>query len=107
MQYSNSRRTSTEAAAKPASGTKGGALLLRFREEDSATGVTRATLTQLAHQLGYERESEVLHYALRKLASEVLPKYELDEGPLTRKQLGAIRKAAGEAGQGKLKSSLF
>ncbi|MRD48515.1 hypothetical protein GHT07_14605 [Caenimonas koreensis DSM 17982] len=80
---------------------------MRFRDADSANGVSRATLTQLAAQLGYERETEVLHYALRKLADEVLPKYELDDGPLTQKQLGAIRKAAGAAGQGKLKSSLF
>lgn len=80
---------------------------MRFRESDSASGVSRETLTRLARQLGYERESEVLHYAVRKLADEVLPKYELDDGPLTAKQLAAIRKAAGPAGQGKLKSRLF
>jgi len=54
-------------------------------------------VTRLARQLGYERESEVLHYAVRKLAEEVLPKYELDEGPLSAKQIAAIRKAAGPA----------
>ena len=82
-------------------------MLMRFRESDSASGVSRDTLTRLARQLGYERESEVLHYAVRKLADEVLPKYELDDGPLTAKQLAAIRKAAGPGGQGKLKSRLF
>jgi hypothetical protein len=82
-------------------------MLLRFKSADSPTGVTRETLTRLAQQLGYERESEVLHYAVRKLAEEVLPKYELDDGPLSAKQMTAIRKAAGPAGKGKVKSSLF
>jgi hypothetical protein len=82
-------------------------LLMRFKASDTRTGVSRETLTKLARQLGYERESEVLHYAVRRLADEVLPKYELDEGPLTAKQIAAIRKASGPAGRGKLKSSLF
>jgi len=71
-------------------------MLMRFRAVDSPTGVTRETVTRLARQLGYER-SEVLHYAVRKLAEEVLPKYALDEGPLSAKQIAAIRKAAGPA----------
>jgi CHAD domain-containing protein len=82
-------------------------MLMRFRTVDSPSGVTRETVARLAQQLGYERESEVLHYAVRKLAEEVLPKYELDEGPLSARQLAAIRKAAGPRGKGKLKSSLF
>jgi DNA-binding MurR/RpiR family transcriptional regulator len=95
------------AAKTAAATTRNDAMLMRFRESDSASGVSRATLSRLARQLGYERESEVLHYAVRKLADEVLPKYELDDGPLTARQLSAIRKAAGPAGQGKLKSRLF
>jgi len=82
-------------------------MLMRFRAVDSPSGVTRETVTRLAQQLGYERESEVLHYAVRRLAEEVLPKYELDEGPLSARQVAAIRKAAGPRGKGKLKSSLF
>jgi CHAD domain-containing protein len=83
------------------------ALLMRFQPTDTATKVSRATLSRLAKQLGYTREAEVLHYAVRKLADEVLPKYEPDDGPLTAKQLAAIKKAVP---QGKLKSvraSLF
>ncbi len=83
------------------------ALLMRFQPTDTATKVSRATLTKLAKQLGYKRESEVLHYAVRKLADEVLPTYEPDDGPLTTKQMAAIRKAAGPAGRGKVVSSLF
>ena len=96
-----------QSAAKPKPPAKGEALLMRFKDADSAVGVSRATLARLARQLGYERETEVLHYAVRKLADEVLPKYELDDGPLTAKQVAAIRKAAGTPGQGKLKSRLF
>jgi len=82
-------------------------LLMRFKQADTRTGVSRETLARLACQLGYERESEVLHYAVRKLADEVLPKYELDDGPLTVRQIAAIRKAAGPARQGRVKTSLF
>jgi predicted kinase len=83
------------------------ALLMRFQPTDTATKVSRATLSRLAKQLGYTREAEVLHYAVRKLADEVLPKYVPDDGLLTAKQLAAVKKAVP---QGKLKSvraSLF
>ena len=83
------------------------ALLMRFQPNDTATKISRATLAKLAKQLGYQRESEVLHYAALKLASEVLPTYDPDDGLPTDKQMGAIRKAAGPAGRGKVISSLF
>lgn len=83
------------------------ALLMRFQPSDTATKISRATLAKLAKQLGYLRESEVLHYAALKLASEVLPGYEPDDGLPTNKQMAAIRKAAGPAGRGKVISSLF
>ena len=83
------------------------ALLMRFQPVDTPFKVSRATLTSLAKQLGFKRESEVLHYALSKLASEVLPAYEADDGPLTAKQMAAIRKVAGPASRGNVVSSLF
>lgn len=83
------------------------ALLMRFQPVDTPSKVSRATLASLAKHLGFKRESEVLHYALSKLASEVLPAYEADDGPLTAKQMAAIRKAAGPASGGKIVSSLF
>ena len=83
------------------------AMLMRFQPTDTPTKVSRATVTRLAKQLGYKRESEVLHYAVRKLADEVLPTYEPDDGPLTAKQMAAIRKAAGPASGGNVASSLF
>lgn len=83
------------------------ALLMRFQSADTATKISRATLAKLAKQLGYKRESEVLHYAALKLASEVLPAYEPDDGLPTDQQMAAIRKAAGPEGRGKVVSSLF
>ena len=83
------------------------ALLMRFQLADTPSKVSRATLASLAKQLGFRRESEVLHYALSKLASEVLPAYAADDGPLTARQMAAIRKAAGPASRGKVVSSLF
>jgi CHAD domain-containing protein len=83
------------------------ALLMRFQPADTPSKVSRATLARLAKQLGYKRESEVLHYAVRKLADEVLPHYEADDGPLTAKQMAAIKKATGPARGGVVSSSLF
>lgn len=83
------------------------ALLMRFQADDTASKVSRDTVKRLAKQLGLKREAEVLHYAVKKLAAEVLPHYELDDGALTPKQLAAIRKAAGPVGQGRVTSSLF
>ena len=84
-----------------------GALLMRFKPVDTPTGVSRDTLARLAKQLGFERESEALHYAARRLAEEILPKYEADDAPLTAKQIAAIKKAAGPRQAGRVKSSLF
>lgn len=83
------------------------ALLMRFQPTDTATKVSRATLSKLAKQLGYKRESEVLHYAVRKLANEVLPTYEQDDGPLTARQMAAIRKAVPQNQLKSVKASLF
>ena len=83
------------------------ALLMRFQPSDTATRVSRATLTKLAKQLGYKRESEVLHYAVRKLADEVLPTYEPDDGLLTEKQLATIRKVSPVDKYARVASSLF
>ena len=83
------------------------ALLMRFQPTDTATKVSRATLTKLAKQLGYKRESEVLHYAVRKLADEVLPTYEPDDGLLTAKQLAVVRKISPPEKYTSVVSSLF
>ena len=91
----------------PATANVSNALLMRFRAVDSPSGVSRATLTRLAKQLGYKRDSEVLHFAVRKLADEVLPRYQADDGPLNAKQIAAIRKAAGPARGKKIASSLI
>lgn len=90
-----------------AAATAPDALLMRFEPVDTPAKVSRATLTSLARHLGFKRDSEVLHYAVSKLASEVLPAYEADDGPLTARQIAAIRKAAGPASGGKVLSNLF
>ena len=49
----------------------------------------------------------MIHYAVCKLAKEVLPSYEADDGELTPKQLAAIRKAIPQGRAKSVKSSLF
>lgn len=87
--------------------TKPDQLLFRFRQTDTQNGISRATVEKLAEFLGFTGETQVIHYALRKLAKEVLPAYEADDGELTPAQLTAIRKAAPQGQATSVKSSLF
>ncbi len=66
-------------------------LLVKFRSKDTQFGVTRGTVKALAKQLDVN-ETQVIHMALSKFATDVLPAYELDDGPLTAKQVAALRK---------------
>jgi len=68
-------------------------LLLKFRSKDGRFGVTRKTVKALASQLD-TTETQVVHLALSKLAEELLPAYEADDGPLTARQLSNVRKMA-------------
>ena len=68
-------------------------LLVKFRTKDSKFGVTRSTVKALAKELDVS-ETLVIHMALSKFAEDVLPAYEPDDGPLTAKQLSALRKDA-------------
>ena len=81
-------------------------LLLRFQPADTQNSISRSTVKRLAEYLGFT-EAQVIHYALRKLAKEVLPAYEADDGELTPAQLAAIRKATLQGSVKSVKSSLF
>jgi hypothetical protein len=82
-------------------------LLLCFRLTDTQNGISRATVRKLAERLGFTGEAQVIHYALRKLAKEVLPAYEADDGELMPKQLATIRKEIPQGRAKSVKSSLF
>jgi hypothetical protein len=68
-------------------------LLLKFRSKDTQFGVTRETVKQIAARFDLS-ETEVVHMALSRLAKEELPSYEADDGPLSARQLQAVRKLA-------------
>lgn len=70
-----------------------GSFLVRLRKQDTPTGVTSATIDLLAEYMGLTK-TEIVHLALRQFADKHLPRYELDNGPLTRAQLDAIRAAS-------------
>lgn len=65
-------------------------VLLRLRPQDTPIGVSSATFAQLMSQTGLNK-TEVIHFALRQLADRFLPRYELDDGPLTDAQMDTIR----------------
>lgn len=90
------------ARRKPAA-TEG--ILLRYRDKDTAYGVTRRTATRLAASLGLS-ETQVVHVALANLARQTLPRYEVDEGSLTHEQMDAIDRLQ-PPGRMKAKKSLF
>ena len=68
-------------------------LLLKFRIKDSPYGVTRETLKALSDATDAS-ETMVIHLALSRFAKEVLPAYEIDDGPLTETDRAWLRKAA-------------
>lgn len=70
---------------------KGDKLLLQFRPKESRFGVTRKTVKKLAETLGLT-ETETALLALARMRDSVLPAYPPDDGPLTGRQLAAIRK---------------
>jgi len=83
----------------------GSGILLRYRETDTAYGVSRRTATRLAKVLGLS-ETQVIHVALAQFARQNLPRYEPDGGPLTAEQKDAIRKLQ-PSGRMTVKESLF
>ena len=95
----------TKTRAKPKTRTQSSGILLRYRDNDSSYGVSRKTAGKLAEVLGLT-ETQVIHVALAQLASQTLPRYGPDNGPLTERQAKAIRKLVP---QGKMtdKETLF
>ena len=95
--------TAKRAATKrkqPAAG-----ILLRYRDKDTAFGVTRKTASRLAKTLGLS-ETQVIHVALANFARQTLPRYEADNGPLTQEQMDEIRRLQ-PPGRMKVIESLF
>ena len=80
-------------------------ILLRYRERDTAYGVTRQTAIRIAENLGLS-ETQVVHVALANLARRTLPRYELDNGPLTEAQKDAIDRLQ-PPGRSKVTKRLF
>lgn len=72
-------------------------LLLKFRAKDTRFGVTRNTVRALANEMDVN-ETQVVHIALSKLAETMLAGYEPDDGPLSARQLAAVRKLAAARG---------
>lgn len=68
-------------------------LLLKFRRKDTQFGVTRDTVKKMAAMYDLS-ETEVVHMALSRMAKDDLPAYEADGGPLTARELNAVRKVA-------------
>ncbi len=81
-------------------------ILLRYREKDSALGVSRETAISLAETLGVS-ETQVIHVALAQLARQTLPRYEMDNGPLTDDQYRAIEKQAPQQGFTRSRQRLY
>jgi hypothetical protein len=89
--------------------TANNSLLVKFQSRDTPFGVTRATVRAIAKELGIN-EMQVIHMALSRFATDVLPAYAPDDAPLTAKEVLALRKdAAKRLPKGKivLRDALF
>ena len=73
------------------------ALLLKFKDVETANSVTRATVKKMSKALGFN-DTQLVQYALARLRAEVLPAYEADEGPLSAKTLGKLKKLSDQTG---------
>jgi len=81
-------------------------MLLKFKHKDTVMGVRKQTVKRMAELLGFN-ETDVVHYALSKLAREVIPAYEMDDGPLTESQLNKIKGLSGIDQNMPMTSTLF
>jgi hypothetical protein len=81
-------------------------MLLKFKRKDSPLGVQKTTVKQMADLLGFN-ETDVVHYALSRLAKEIIPAYELDDGALTESEIKKIRKLSGIDQDMAMTSGLF
>jgi len=100
--------TAVAKNALPSTPSKSNApsMLLKFKRKDSPLGVQKATVKQMANLLGFN-ETEVVHYALSKLAREIIPAYQLDDGPLTELEIKKIRMLAEIDQDAVMTSALF
>ena len=75
---------------RKAAGVKGRkAVLVRLRSKDTPYGITHTTLQKLAKSMNLN-VSDVVHVALAACARANLPRYEIDEGAVTREHHGRI-----------------
>ncbi len=81
-------------------------VLLRLRPQDTPTGISNSTMEELMAQTGWNK-TEVIHYALRQMADRLLPKYELDDGPLTDAQMNILRELNPEMPEERMTRRLF
>jgi hypothetical protein len=72
-------------------------LLVKFRPKDSRFGVSRKTVKKLADMLGLT-ETETALLALANMRDTMIPAYPADDGPLTGRQMAALRKLSPQAG---------
>ena len=82
-------------------------VLFKFSHHDSDTGVTLDTADKLQAALQLSSRTEVIHIALARLAKTTLPRYEMDDGPVSEKVLTAIRQRVPQKKLKNVKSSLF
>ena len=102
-QETSKQTTAKQTAVKQA---KTESMLVKFKRKDSLVGVQKATVKRMAELLGFN-ETDVVHYALSKLAKEVIPAYELDDAPLTEAEIQKIKKLSGIDQDMAMTSSLF
>jgi hypothetical protein len=81
-------------------------LLFRLRPTDTPSGISGPTLAKLSAVMGLP-QTQVIHQALKKLATEVLPAYEADDAPVSTRMIKALKKRVPQRRKPSVVSSLF
>jgi hypothetical protein len=103
------RNTNVSALAKTgvtAKKAKAEKLLVTFKKKDGLISVRKSTVKRMSELLGFN-ETDVVHYALSKLAKEIIPAYELDDGPLSNAEIKKIKQLSGIDQEMAMSSQLF
>lgn len=67
-------------------------LLVHFGANEAIFAVTRKTVKDLRVRLGFSNDTQVVLYALATLRDSVMPRYEMDDGPIPDAVVRRIRK---------------
>lgn len=69
-------------------------LLFRLKDRDTIDEISSNSFHNLINVTGMNK-TKLVHYALSKMRDSLIPKYEMDDGPITDEQLRILNELTG------------